>query len=266
MPLAVAADRASALCLTCYVPLRRAPTGFALSSSSAGDGGDGGIPVARPVGDAELFCSGTCRATYVGRRNTAALRRQLASLDGAICAACGLDAAALSQALSEAPPGAPRAALLARLAPCIAAEAGLAARVLEAPHLAGNAWHADHRVAVADGGGECTVQNMQVLCVACHLAKTRREAADRRQRGAGMSTSPSPASSGPRRSRSRSPRAAKAVDEDGAAEARGVGRRRVDLSDGAVKGVAQSSSSNGRGKRTEVRSTFFAGAGPADAS
>jgi hypothetical protein len=29
---------------------------------------------------------------------------------------------------------------------------------------------------VRDGGGECTVENMQVLCVACHVRKTRAEA------------------------------------------------------------------------------------------
>ena len=91
-------------------------------------------------------------------------------------------AASVCQALCEAPPGAARAALLERLAPAIAAEGRLAQRLLDAPHLAGNIWHADHKVAVADGGGECTVDNMQVLCVACHLEKTRRESRERRTR------------------------------------------------------------------------------------
>ena len=49
-------------------------------------------------------------------------------------------------------------------------------------HLSGHCWHADHVLAVADGGGECTVANMQVLCVACHLAKSGREGRQRRER------------------------------------------------------------------------------------
>ena len=107
------------------------------------------------------------------------LSRACSFLDGAVCARCGLDAAAVCQALSEAPPGEARAALLERVAPSVAAEPKLAARLLEAPHIAGNIWHADHRIAVHEGGGECTVDNMQVLCVACHMRKTRREASAR---------------------------------------------------------------------------------------
>ena len=135
-----------------------------------------GVPTASPRSDVELFCGGSCRAVYFGRRHSASLRRQLASLDGAVCASCGLDAGALCALLTEAPPGAARSALLQRLAPSIAAETALSARLLDAPHLAGHAWHADHRLAVRDGGGECTVENMQVLCVACHIRKTRAEA------------------------------------------------------------------------------------------
>lgn len=146
------------------------------------------VPEARPLSDAELFCSGSCRANYFGQRCSGSLRRQLGDLDGATCAVCSLDAAAVCQALCEAPPGAARTALLQRLAPRIAASAKLSARLVEAPQLAGNCWHADHVQAVADGGGECSVDNMQVLCVACHQDKStreRRERREREQRGAG---------------------------------------------------------------------------------
>jgi hypothetical protein len=33
-------------------------------------------------------------------------------------------------------------------------------------------WDADHIRAVADGGGECGLDNMQTLCVWCHREKT----------------------------------------------------------------------------------------------
>jgi hypothetical protein len=204
MPLAVSADGSSALCLSCYVPLRTLPTGFSpgpspqsprdASPQAALESGNGHR--AAPESDTELFCSGRCKANYAARRRTGSLRRQLLDIDGATCAACGLDAAGVCQALSEAPPGEPRVALLRRLAPAIAEEARLASRLVEAPHLAGNVWHADHRVAVVDGGGECTVENMQVLCVACHLKKTRDETRERRTRRAAIAAASSGAPDG----------------------------------------------------------------------
>ena len=44
---------------------------------------------------------------------------------------------------------------------------------------AGHAWHADHVVEVADGGGEAALDNVQTLCVPCHLGKTKRSTAAR---------------------------------------------------------------------------------------
>ena len=185
MPLAVSADGTNALCLACYTTLKQPPTGFSFASSSEGTSPSSSSPAAAisqpeagpqawPLGDAELFCGGRCRADWFARRCGSSLRRQLSAADGSVCAACGLDAASVCQALCEAPPGAARMALLERLAPNIAGRPALAMRLLEAPHLEGNCWHADHILEVADGGGECTVDNMQVLCVACHAEKSGR--------------------------------------------------------------------------------------------
>jgi hypothetical protein len=40
----------------------------------------------------------------------------------------------------------------------------------------GHAWHFDHIVAVYEGGGECSVDNGQTLCVLCHKARTAAQA------------------------------------------------------------------------------------------
>lgn len=38
--------------------------------------------------------------------------------------------------------------------------------------LTSSLWHADHIVPVAEGGGECGIDNIQTLCVPCHNEKT----------------------------------------------------------------------------------------------
>jgi hypothetical protein len=43
----------------------------------------------------------------------------------------------------------------------------------------GNAWHADHILAVYEGGGGCELDNLRTLCVACHAAVTKKQAAAR---------------------------------------------------------------------------------------
>ena len=44
-------------------------------------------------------------------------------------------------------------------------------------------WEANHKVAVADGGGECGIDNLETLCVPCHLQVTLLDYRDRRMYG-----------------------------------------------------------------------------------
>ncbi|CAE8602362.1 unnamed protein product [Polarella glacialis] len=128
-----------------------------------------------------LFCTGSCRARYFGKRNGGSLRRQLFELELGICQSCGLDCHKTWQALvlTAATPER-RAACLADLAPRLAADSGLVARIVEAPRLTeGMLWQADHVVPVWAGGGVCGLENLQTLCAACHRAKTKAEAGQR---------------------------------------------------------------------------------------
>nr|GMC58414.1 DNA annealing helicase and endonuclease ZRANB3 isoform X1 [Ipomoea batatas] len=45
----------------------------------------------------------------------------------------------------------------------------------------GNAWHADHIIPVYKGGGECLLENMRTLCVACHADVTAAQHNERRK-------------------------------------------------------------------------------------
>ena len=38
---------------------------------------------------------------------------------------------------------------------------------------AGDFWQADHRLAVAEGGGQCDIGNFRTLCTVCHAQETK---------------------------------------------------------------------------------------------
>jgi hypothetical protein len=43
-------------------------------------------------------------------------------------------------------------------------------------------WHADHKIPVWEGGGECGIENMRTLCVCCHAVVTASQAKERAKR------------------------------------------------------------------------------------
>ncbi len=45
--------------------------------------------------------------------------------------------------------------------------------------LEGHIWHADHIHPVYKGGGMCTIENLRTLCIPCHSAVTKQQAAER---------------------------------------------------------------------------------------
>lgn len=57
-------------------------------------------------------------------------------------------------------------------------------RLVQQP-VGGNAWHADHVVMVAEGGGECGADNARTLCVICHAGVTAEQARAKRGRKRG---------------------------------------------------------------------------------
>ena len=131
------------------------------------------------------FCSASCCddwAVQVGCGD--AVRRDLFERERGVCVECGLDCHSLYLRLKPLGP-ARRRALLRQQMP-----SGLSERWRERivrSCYEGHIWQADHVLAVADGGGQAAAgsENMQTLCVPCHQAKTRREAAARSGRGAG---------------------------------------------------------------------------------
>ena len=103
------------------------------------------------------FCSEYCVHEWKLRTQPAYLREQVFERDRGICAACGLDSIAAARQLRYSR-GAKRSALLAYW--------GLKARMRK------SLWDADHILPVAEGGGECDLDNIRTLCLRCHRAVT----------------------------------------------------------------------------------------------
>jgi 5-methylcytosine-specific restriction endonuclease McrA len=92
------------------------------------------------------------------RSNPGYLREQIWHRDKGICALCGIDTQTAWIALKRAR-GARRAELLLHW--------GL--KRMNRRSL----WDADHTVPVAEGGGECGLENMRTLCLRCHRRQTQ---------------------------------------------------------------------------------------------
>ena len=100
------------------------------------------------------FCSDGCVHEWKIRSSPWYVRREVKKRDKGTCRLCGLNVVKAHREWTRAkPPASDRAAR----------RAWRAAR----PR-----WEADHIVPVADGGGECGLDNYRLLCRRCHVAVT----------------------------------------------------------------------------------------------
>jgi 5-methylcytosine-specific restriction protein A len=100
------------------------------------------------------FCSDSCVHEWKIRSSPWYVRQQIRKRDKGICQICGFNVVKAHREWTRSKP--PAANRLAR-------RAWRAAR----PR-----WEADHIVPVADGGGECGLENYRLLCRPCHVAIT----------------------------------------------------------------------------------------------
>lgn len=115
------------------------------------------------------------------RTSQSALRQALFQIEHGICSQCKLDCCKLVKYIK--PLGKrKREAYIRNVAPNIACRKKLLEKLVQEP-TEGNAWHADHIVAVYKGGGESTLENMRTLCVACHADVTKAQQKEQRRKG-----------------------------------------------------------------------------------
>jgi hypothetical protein len=108
-------------------------------------------PVAPPR---RTFCGDACVHEWKIRSSPWYVRREVKKRDKGVCRLCGLNVVKAQREWTRArPPATDR----------VARKQWRAAR----PR-----WEADHIVPVADGGGECGLENYRLLCRPCHVRVT----------------------------------------------------------------------------------------------
>ena len=123
------------------------------------------------------FCGEPCAKSFRVKTRSGVARAELFKLERGVCQACGLDCDALLSRLVAEPSVPERARMLEAArgekgnptSPCFSS--ARAAAIARAPR-AGDLWQADHIVPVAEGGGECGLENFRTLCDGCHRRAT----------------------------------------------------------------------------------------------
>ncbi|XP_045825146.1 DNA annealing helicase and endonuclease ZRANB3 isoform X2 [Trifolium pratense] len=126
----------------------------------------------------DLFCNLVCYQEYRMRTSNRFLRQELFQIEQGVCTNCQLDCHKLVVHIRPLSLER-RQAYIEKVAPNIAKRTKMLEKLVKEP-IEGNAWHADHIVPVYKGGGECKLENMRTLCVACHHDVTAVQCADRR--------------------------------------------------------------------------------------
>jgi len=110
------------------------------------------------------FCSDYCVHQWRLRTDPGYLRDQVFARDRGVCALCQTDTVSVYAALKRSR-GAARAA-------------GLHLYGMKSIASRRSLWDADHILPVAEGGGQCDLDNIRTLCLLCH----RQATADLRKR------------------------------------------------------------------------------------
>ncbi|XP_047211461.1 DNA annealing helicase and endonuclease ZRANB3 isoform X2 [Girardinichthys multiradiatus] len=124
------------------------------------------------------FCSHRCQEEFQLRSSQAYMRSRVLEAEQGICQHCGLNAHELFLKVRDAPASKRKEMLentwLAQLPLKQLNE------MIRAP-VEGDFWQVDHIRPVYRGGGQCSLDNLQTLCTACHKARTALQAKERSQ-------------------------------------------------------------------------------------
>jgi 5-methylcytosine-specific restriction enzyme A len=152
--------------------------------------------------DSKHWCSEECLRKYLTISNGSFVRAQLFERDLGICSECGVNGAQMNDALARLKDDLLHP-LLMTIHPMIVTT--LRAEGWNNVKLRGkgsyadaieftSCWEADHVQTVADGGGQCGLDNYRTLCFVCHK-RASKEQSTARARARRMKKTPSDKSS-----------------------------------------------------------------------
>ena len=128
--------------------------------------GPNGLPLCRWC-DLEIlakrrrtFCSDFCVHQWRLRSDPGYLRDQVFARDQGRCAVCDANTVAIFSALKRAR--------------STAQQEGLRMYGMRSIKARRSLWDADHIIPVAEGGGQCDLDNLRTLCLLCHREETAR--------------------------------------------------------------------------------------------
>ncbi|KAL4618025.1 DNA annealing helicase and endonuclease ZRANB3-like [Arapaima gigas] len=124
------------------------------------------------------FCQQRCQEEFQVRSSQAYMRARVLEVEQGVCQHCGLQAHQLFQRIRDAPPTCRKEMLegtwLAQL------PLKQLNDMIRSPS-EGQFWQVDHIRPVYQGGGQCSLDNLQTLCTVCHRQRTAQQAKDRSQ-------------------------------------------------------------------------------------
>ncbi|XP_010604476.1 DNA annealing helicase and endonuclease ZRANB3 isoform X7 [Fukomys damarensis] len=124
------------------------------------------------------FCSLKCQEEFWMRSNNSYLRARVFEIEHGVCQLCNVNAQELFLHLRDAPKSQRKNLLDATWTSKLSLEQ--LNEMIRNPE-EGQFWQVDHIRPVYEGGGQCSLDNLQTLCTVCHKERTARQAKERSQ-------------------------------------------------------------------------------------
>ncbi|XP_008943639.1 PREDICTED: DNA annealing helicase and endonuclease ZRANB3 [Merops nubicus] len=124
------------------------------------------------------FCSHACQEDFSIRSSQSYLRTKVFEIERGVCQFCHRNAQELYLSIRDAPKSQRKKLLESSWMSHL--PLGQLNEIITNPS-EGQFWQADHIKPVYSGGGQCSLENLQTLCTACHRERTAKQAKERSQ-------------------------------------------------------------------------------------
>ncbi|KAM6332718.1 DNA annealing helicase and endonuclease ZRANB3 isoform 2-T3 [Podargus strigoides] len=124
------------------------------------------------------FCSHACQEDFSIRSSQSYLRTKVFEIEHGVCQFCKQNAQELYLSIRDAPKSQRKKLLESSWMSHL--PLGQLNEIITNP-TEGQFWQVDHIRPVYSGGGQCSLENLQTLCTACHRERTAKQAKERSQ-------------------------------------------------------------------------------------